>query len=62
MMFIGLVIGLVPFAGLPQALIEFLLPALGIAVLAIGYSLKNRRAHTPPEYGVESNPEYGTSS
>lgn len=40
---LGLIIGLVPFSGLPSLWLEFILPVAGLIVLFIGYAIRERR-------------------
>ena len=42
---LGVIILLAPFSGLPQAWLEFLLPALGLFVGGVGFSLRSRNKH-----------------
>jgi len=63
LIFLGILIILAPFSGLPQSWLEFLLPALGLIVGGIGFSLRNRRKQSgngtiPPE----ENPSMLTTS
>jgi chromate transport protein ChrA len=40
---LGLVVALAPFSGLPASWLQFLLPAIGIVIIAIAYSFVPKR-------------------
>lgn len=49
---LGIILVLLPFSGLPIAWRSFLLPVAGVAVLAIGISLRGPRAMPPLDFAA----------
>jgi hypothetical protein len=59
LMLIGLLIGLVPFSGLPQSWLEFILPALGLIIVGIAYTM---RPHKIPTHSSSFPDEVSTAA
>ena len=50
LIFLGILIFLIPFSGLPFSWLSWILSLLGIIVGIIGFSLRAKRASPPPPH------------
>jgi Na+/H+ antiporter NhaC len=48
LMILGALVLISPWSGLPLAWLTWILPIIGLVVLAIGFTLRNRTAVAPP--------------
>lgn len=56
LMILGGVVLLSPFSGLPLSILTWILPVLGLGVLAIGFSYRERAEKTSNEHHEASVP------
>ncbi|HWH16704.1 MAG TPA: hypothetical protein VNU25_03925 [Candidatus Paceibacterota bacterium] len=56
LMILGGIVLLSPFLGLPLAILTWILPVLGIAILAIGFSYRDRGQKAPEDQHEASLP------